>query len=86
MLNERFIMLDKMVLLVDDKKPNRIGDQYVWISNDEKHIIENSDALKQIDENPSTFFSRYKMVNIVWCFIPEDIKKNYLVVVQYNFD
>jgi hypothetical protein len=86
MLNERFIMLDKMVLLVDDKKPNRIGDQYVWISNDEKHIIENSDALKQIDEKPSTFFSRHKMINIVWCFIPEDIKKNYLVTVKYNFD
>jgi hypothetical protein len=81
---ERFITIDDMVLLVDEHIPNKKGDQYVWISHDEKLIVTNNYAIREL-ENPGRFFSKYKKVNIVWCYIPEKIKGEYLVTLFNDF-
>lgn len=82
---ERFIMIDDMVLLVDDNLPSKKGDQYIWISHDEKSVVPNGYAILQL-ENPGRFLSMYKKVNIVWCYIPEKIKGDYLVTLVKDFD
>jgi hypothetical protein len=80
---ERFIMIDNAVLLVNNEQPCRKGDQYIWISHDEKHIIPNGLAIIQL-ESPGKFLAKYKKINIVWAHIPKD-KDEYIVTLVKDF-